>query len=505
MHEREIALLLDEAAWIRALARTLCADPHAAEDLVQDTWVAALELRPRVDRPLRGWLATVLRRIHGRGSAQAQAVAARERAVARPEPQPSTLEVVERAARQRDLVEAVLALEEPYRETLLLRFFEQLSYAAIAERHGVRAATVNSRITRALTQLRERLDGRFGGRDLWLRALAPLAAPLPVRAAGAGLGAALLATLLAVTAVAAFALTRAPAPPGPPDSVRAPAAIATGDARAGAPEASVPPSASDAAGAVALEPTRAPEGASPSTAGARWSVDVSTDYYLSPELSVLLIEGARGDVELLPGSEGVVRLAAHVEADPARVPAHARSTVFDDHLQLVERGERLHVIETRRAADAPYWRVSYVVQVPPSLALVVSSHAGRIVVRCAPPWLSAASTGAGILVEGDDLVLGETRLDAARGDIEVRVRALAGPLSARSKDGHVHLTLARLPHAPLRFPAQAAAPDLPAALDARLTRDGDDWILPTLAPPATTPGPESILAGGNGVTLELRD
>ena len=62
--------------------------------------------------------------------------------------------MVEKAALQRALVEAVLELEEPYRTTVLLRFFEELPQREIARRMQTSTATVNSRLTRALAKLR---------------------------------------------------------------------------------------------------------------------------------------------------------------------------------------------------------------------------------------------------------------------------------------------------------------------------------------------------------------
>ena len=44
--------LLAHSQWARALARTLVRDAATAEDLVQETWVAALKRPPRADRPL---------------------------------------------------------------------------------------------------------------------------------------------------------------------------------------------------------------------------------------------------------------------------------------------------------------------------------------------------------------------------------------------------------------------------------------------------------------------
>jgi hypothetical protein len=57
--------LLANQAWLKRLACRLV-DPATAEDLVQETWAAAVRSRPERDRPLRPWLAEVLRNpFHG--------------------------------------------------------------------------------------------------------------------------------------------------------------------------------------------------------------------------------------------------------------------------------------------------------------------------------------------------------------------------------------------------------------------------------------------------------
>jgi len=70
----------------------------------------------------------------------------------------------------------VLALEEPYRKALLLYYQEGLSAGAIARQMGVPAGTVRSRISRALDQLRSRLDDQHvKGRAGWMPCLLVLA------------------------------------------------------------------------------------------------------------------------------------------------------------------------------------------------------------------------------------------------------------------------------------------------------------------------------------------
>jgi hypothetical protein len=64
-------------------------------------------------------------------------------------------------------VAAILALDEPYRGVVLLRYEQGLDIRAIAERFGRSAATVRSQVSRAHDQLRARLDREFGGRQQW--------------------------------------------------------------------------------------------------------------------------------------------------------------------------------------------------------------------------------------------------------------------------------------------------------------------------------------------------
>src|SRR5690349_4078944 len=104
--------LLAESGRLRALARTLVpSDRQLAEDLAQETCLAALRHRPSTDRPLHSWLASVLRNLVRADARAKLRRAAREEAAARAEAGESVLEHVERLSVHRRLVEAVLALE----------------------------------------------------------------------------------------------------------------------------------------------------------------------------------------------------------------------------------------------------------------------------------------------------------------------------------------------------------------------------------------------------------
>jgi DNA-directed RNA polymerase specialized sigma24 family protein len=54
--------LLRHAAWLRALARTLVGEADA-DDVVQETWVAAVAHRPSAVHSLRAWLGAVARNV----------------------------------------------------------------------------------------------------------------------------------------------------------------------------------------------------------------------------------------------------------------------------------------------------------------------------------------------------------------------------------------------------------------------------------------------------------
>src|SRR5258708_33353368 len=107
--------LLAETGWLRSLARKLVpTDRDLADDLAQETCLAALKSAPSSERSLHSWLATVLRNLVRQDHRARLRRLAREELAARTEAQGSTLEHVETLSVHRRLVEAVLALEEPY-------------------------------------------------------------------------------------------------------------------------------------------------------------------------------------------------------------------------------------------------------------------------------------------------------------------------------------------------------------------------------------------------------
>ena len=171
-----------DLAWLRRLARGLLGDTHAAEDLVQDTLVAALERGPvpvegatRIQSP-RAWLAGVARRLAARRFRSEGRRRAREHEVARPDVLPDSSALLQRAEVAESLSTAVRRLPEPYRRTLLLQFLDEVDVASIARAEGIPADTVRWRSRRGLALLREELE-RSSGRAWsgWVALLVPLA------------------------------------------------------------------------------------------------------------------------------------------------------------------------------------------------------------------------------------------------------------------------------------------------------------------------------------------
>jgi RNA polymerase sigma-70 factor (ECF subfamily) len=160
--------LLRHAGFVRALAGRLSADAHEADDLAQETLLAAVRRPPAGRRDVRGWLAAVVRNLARMDRRARRRRAAYERSARLPRAVERPDEAAARLELHRELVEDTLALPEPYRGAILARYFEGLAPAAIAARLGVPRKTVATRLRRALGMLRARLDRGFGTRAMAL-------------------------------------------------------------------------------------------------------------------------------------------------------------------------------------------------------------------------------------------------------------------------------------------------------------------------------------------------
>ena len=205
------AELMSHSQWVRSLALRLVRDAAQADDLVQETFLAALQRRPQGDRSLRPWLGQVLRHqaaLWRRGEAHRRE---RERERERPcaEGLPSSDELLERAELHGAIVQALTRLREPYRSVVLLRFYEGYEPSEIARRQGIPAATVRSQLKRGLEELRKELDQRFGGdRRRWAVAAVPLAVRTDVAATSLGATVTVGAAAVVITLATVWAVTR---------------------------------------------------------------------------------------------------------------------------------------------------------------------------------------------------------------------------------------------------------------------------------------------------------
>ena len=159
------------------LARYLTRDPVLSEDVVQDAMVRAFRAfaQFRGESP-RAWLFAIVRnccRTAQSGALGAMALVIHEsslgeEAAARlgehPDPGPTPEEEVMRKADADRVRSAIEAIPEPFREAIVLRELEDLSYAEIGEVTGVPIGTVMSRLARGRAMLAKELlpAGRSG-------------------------------------------------------------------------------------------------------------------------------------------------------------------------------------------------------------------------------------------------------------------------------------------------------------------------------------------------------
>jgi len=171
--------LLDHRDFVRALALELVRDPATADDVAQETLVAAWQRGDEATRSPRGLLATIARNFAHQFHRRDERRRERERSAAQRERLPSVADVVEREERRRAVVAAVLALPDAERIAVLLRFYDGLAPRQIARRLGVPTETARTRVKRGVERVRAQLVAQRGDdRRALLAWLAPLATPV---------------------------------------------------------------------------------------------------------------------------------------------------------------------------------------------------------------------------------------------------------------------------------------------------------------------------------------
>ena len=161
------ALVLPHLDAAYNLARWLVRDDHIAEDLVQDSYLRALryfgsfrggEARPWLLGIVRNNCYTWLdeqRRRPGHVEFDEEVM---ESPAVLPQAAPSDPGAILDGMRQRARVDAAIrALAPPFREVIVLRELEDLSYAEIAQVASIPIGTVMSRLSRARAELKAAL------------------------------------------------------------------------------------------------------------------------------------------------------------------------------------------------------------------------------------------------------------------------------------------------------------------------------------------------------------
>ena len=174
-------LVTERTPDVYALLCRLTDDPEEARDLTQETFLQAFRsvAHFRGEADLRTWLYRIavnqarnrwrwwrrrrrdvtvsLDAPSATASDDERPLAARLRDARAPDPEADALA----GEREQALLAALAELARPYREAVVLRDVEGLSYEEVAAALGINVGTVKSRLSRGRLELRRRLEGIF--------------------------------------------------------------------------------------------------------------------------------------------------------------------------------------------------------------------------------------------------------------------------------------------------------------------------------------------------------
>ncbi|MEZ4404725.1 MAG: carboxypeptidase regulatory-like domain-containing protein [Kofleriaceae bacterium] len=307
-----------EAVWVGRLARRLAADDPDAADVAQDALAAAWDKAPARRDSLRPWLGKVvrdgvamMRRGRGRRRARETAIAA-----AAADSAPGADAALAQVRLHQALVAAVLALEEPFRRTILARFVVGQRAVDLARAEGVPAGTIRWRQAEGLRRLRRALDAHAPRKQWMAIALSP--------AAGRRAGQAWLGSGVAIGAVVAVVVVVA--------------LVGVAGSRGGAPAAA------------SVRPARPP-----SVAWRKALDDAAAAFgsFLSPAQP-----GTAAVTGVVVDDRGVAIAGARVEISPAvglpgREPEAAAPTDAEGRFQFVPRRDERYAVGAVAAGHGP--------------------------------------------------------------------------------------------------------------------------------------------------------
>ncbi|MEO6593138.1 MAG: sigma-70 family RNA polymerase sigma factor, partial [Planctomycetota bacterium] len=287
-----------------AVALHLCRDRAAAEDLVQSTFLVAIERADRytVGRPLRPWLLGILHREAKRQRRHARRVPEAERLSVRDEAQPPAVILAEETV---NAVKTALGdVPQPYRDVLELHLVQSLAPVVIAEQLQRSPGAVRTQLWRGLELLRRLLPkglavglaAGLGSRQALAAVRARVVHAASSKVVGAGVGVGVVAgalvmkkVLLGIAVVLALAVVWWQSPPATvsplaPRSSLLPEVVADVDVAAA--------NAESAGGASELR-TKVVEGAPPTVLP---GPEVAPPAALSVTAQVLVLDGGGNPV-----------------------------------------------------------------------------------------------------------------------------------------------------------------------------------------------------------------
>lgn len=168
--------LLQQVRWIQGLAFAILRDYELAQDVSQEVLLKALAGERRQGRVLRAWLAAVTRNVSISLLRERGRRESREFRAARPEELAAIRNPMEILEAHESLTKAIHALPADAREIVLLRFFENLDFPAIARRLGIREDAARVRLHRALGLLRNALGRKESDWRSWCALALPAGA-----------------------------------------------------------------------------------------------------------------------------------------------------------------------------------------------------------------------------------------------------------------------------------------------------------------------------------------
>lgn len=160
------ALVRDYAGRLYALAYRLCGNAATSEDLAMRTIEQAVRAGGEFasEKAFFAFLCTILVNLlrDGLRLKAANALTFLETLPEAPDERPDPAETLARKGEAEAVRDAVGHLSPPLRETVVLRYYGDLSVAETAQTLGIPEGTVKFRLSEARRKLREALTQRFG-------------------------------------------------------------------------------------------------------------------------------------------------------------------------------------------------------------------------------------------------------------------------------------------------------------------------------------------------------